>query len=249
MTNRAGGSQVNKSADIRTLLFAQCPEVYNNHVSTWRRRLLLVEDDQLLATLLTTILEGEGLDVSHAKNAATAMKKVKSFDPDVAVLDVHLGEGPSGLNVGQVLQRKYPHVGLVFLTRYPYTYEHGVHVGELPSGSALLSKSEVTTVGALKNAIELALNDSIPKPTKYAAESPLSPLTNTQIEILRLVACGLTNSAIAAARSTKERTVEQRLKTIYAALKIPGGPAVNQRVEATRVYVAEAGEPSVSGSR
>ncbi len=229
--------------------FAQYLEVYNIGVSTWRRRLLLVEDDQLLSTLLTTILESEGFEVTHAINAAIAIKKVKSFDPDVAVLDVHLGEGPSGLNVGQVLQRKYPHVGLVFLTRYPYTYEHGVHVGELPLGSALLSKTDVTTVGALKNAIELALNDSVPKPTKYAAASPLSPLTSTQVEILRLVACGLTNSAIAAARSTKERTVEQRLKTIYAALKIPSGPSVNQRVEAARVYVAEVGEPSISRNR
>ena len=214
-------------------------------MSTWRRRLLLVEDDQLLATLLATVLENEGFDVHHAVDAASALKKVASFDPDFALLDIHLGDGPTGISVGQILRRKYPHVGMVFLTRYPFNYEIGLDKTDLPSESVFLSKTEITTVGALRNALESARSERHATFHGHVPGSPLSQLTTTQISILRLVACGLTNSAIANMRSTKERTVEQRLKAIYSTLKIPGGPTVNQRVEAAKIYVAEAGKPTL----
>ena len=67
------------------------------------------------------------------------------------------------------------------------------------------------------------------------------------MEILRLAALGLTNAAIARNRNTQERTVEQRLQAIYAALDIPVHGDFNPRVEAVRRYIASAGLPEGDG--
>lgn len=74
-------------------------------------------------------------------------------------------------------------------------------------------------------------------------ESPLTKLTRVQSEILRLTALGLTNGAIARYRSTNERTVEQRLQSVYQALGISINTDVNPRVEAVRRYIMAAGIP------
>ena len=84
-------------------------------------------------------------------------------------------------------------------------------------------------------------------PPDDRSEGPLSGLTTTQLEILRLAALGLTNAAIARNRKTQERTVEQRLQAIYAALGIPVNGDVNPRVEAVRRYIQAAGMPEDDG--
>jgi len=87
-------------------------------VTEWRRRLLIVDDEALVRTLLSDALSAAGFEVATAVNAAEARKSVDGFDPDVAVIDIHLGSGPSGLHLGHALHRGHPEIGLVFLTKY-----------------------------------------------------------------------------------------------------------------------------------
>ena len=61
--------------------------------------MLVVEDDDLLATLLKDVLQKSGFEVEIASNAADAIQLVENFDPDGALLDIHLGAGPSGLSL------------------------------------------------------------------------------------------------------------------------------------------------------
>ena len=214
-------------------------------VTDWVRRLLVVDDEALVRTLLSDALSTAGFTVETAANAAEARAVVDDFDPDVAVIDIHLGSGPSGLHLGHALHRSNPEVGLVFLTKYHDRNAGGLDAWDVPPGSAFLAKDRIDDAHALTEAIESVLRGGSPPDDR--SEGPLSGLTTTQLEILRLAALGLTNAAIARNRKTQERTVEQRLQAIYAALGIPVNGDVNPRVEAVRRYIQAAGMPEDDG--
>ena len=77
----------------------------------WTRRLLVVEDDVLLASLLAESLGASGFDVAVASDAREARDRVDDFDPDVVLLDVALGSGPSGVHLAHALQPLRLHAG------------------------------------------------------------------------------------------------------------------------------------------
>ena len=199
-----------------------------------------------MRTLLSDVLSTAGFEVACAVNAAEARAAVGEFDPDVAVIDIHLGSGPSGLHLGHALHRGHPDIGLVFLTKYHDRHAGGVDGWDVPPGSAFLSKDRIDDATALTEAIESVLREDSAPPDERS-EGPLSVLTSTQLEILRLAALGLTNAAIARNRKTQERTVEQRLQAIYTAMGIPVAGDLNPRVEAVRRYIQAAGLPEDDG--
>ena len=199
-----------------------------------------------MRTLLSDVLGTAGFEVACAVNAAEARTAVDEFDPDVAVIDIHLGSGPSGLHLGHALHRGHPDIGLVFLTKYHDRHAGGVDGWDVPPGSAFLSKDRIDDAHALTEAIESVLREDSAPPDERS-DGPLSVLTATQLEILRLAALGLTNAAIARMRSTQERTVEQRLQAIYTTMGIPVSGDLNPRVEAVRRYIQAAGLPEGDG--
>ena len=78
-------------------------------------RILVVEDDQSLRDLLTAALQREGWDVRAVADAHTGESAVDEFQPDVAILDIQLGEGPDGLTLAKRIRARTD-VPFVFLT-------------------------------------------------------------------------------------------------------------------------------------
>ena len=213
----------------------------------WKRRLLLVEDEPLLASLMVEVLRGVGFEVAHASSAVEARSLLDAFDPDAALVDVHLGPGPSGLHLGHVLARTHPHVGVLLLSRFADLSAAGLDGFALPPGSVFIPKDRIVDTGVLLGAIDAVLAGH---PTPAATDhvlGPLEQLTRAQLSVLRLAASGLSNAAIAARRGTSERSVEQHLQGVYAGLGIELGGDVNPRVEAVRRYVQVAGLPTGPG--
>lgn len=208
----------------------------------WRRRILIVEDEPLIASLMADALTRDGFDAAIAHDAVQAREQVQATDPDAAVIDINLGTGPNGLQFGQWLHRTHPYVALVFLSRHVDPRTAGMEQWDVPPGSSFLAKDRMTEPRALTHAIEAALRQS-PTITRHDLEttSKLGRLTTTQIEILRLAAQGLTNTAIAELRGTSERTVEQRLQAVYEALGIEISRDVNARVQAIRMFIEAGG--------
>jgi len=208
----------------------------------WRRRILVVEDEPLIASLIADSLTKEGFEAATAGNAVEARDQVRNIDPDAAVIDINLGAGPSGMQLGQWLHRTHPYVALVFLSRHVDPRTTGVEDWDVPPGATFLSKDRMTEPRALVHAIESALRQG-PQLIRHDLEttSKLSVLTVTQLEILRLAAQGLTNTAIAERRGTSERTVEQRLQAVYDALGIEISRDVNARVQAIRMFIEAGG--------
>jgi two-component system, OmpR family, response regulator len=78
-------------------------------------RILVVEDDQSLRDLLTAALQREGWDVRAVADAHAGELAVDEFSPDVAILDIQLGEGPDGLTLAKRIRARTD-VPFVFLT-------------------------------------------------------------------------------------------------------------------------------------
>lgn len=211
-------------------------------MNEWKRRIVVVEDEPLVATLVADLLTQRSFEVRVCHDAAQAREILADFDPDAALIDIHLGSGPTGLHLGHIIKHAHPQVGIVFLSKFPDPAVVGTREWDIPEGCSFIAKEQVTDPKVLLDALDSALRgESV---IEGMTEGPLALLTPTQTEILRLAATGMTNGAIAKHRQTSERTVEMRLKSVYAALGITVTPDVNPRVEAVRQYIAAAGAPA-----
>lgn len=82
-------------------------------------RILIVEDEALVALELRFELESLGHDVSGiAADASAARSVVASDDVDLALVDLNLADGPTGLDLGRELARECG-VAVVYLTGNP----------------------------------------------------------------------------------------------------------------------------------
>lgn len=209
-----------------------------------RRRLLLVEDEALMSALLSASMQAAGFEVCTAANAAEARKAVKDFDPDIMLIDVFLGAGPSGIQLANVIAQTNPDIGLLLLTKFKDSLSSMHDLGELPPNSGFLRKDLVTNTDHLLEAIEAVLGN---RPGDARQESPVGPgvgdLNKKQMQVLRLVAEGLTNAEIANRCEFSVKSVERYLAQIFDVLQITADHGVNQRVEAARRYYIAVGIP------
>lgn len=205
-------------------------------------RILIVDDEPLILGLLTEIITSLGHEVTSAQDAAAAKRAMLSFDPDIALLDVDLGPGPSGIDLAVALSRLSPGIGILFLSNLADPKLAG-HAGSLPKGSGYLLKSNVQNAGALVEALKSVTRSSGSAPRENDSEHALRNLSRTQLEVIRLVSQGKSNEEIAELRGTTVRAVRQTIARASRAMGIPedGGP--EKRVLAALNYIRVAGLP------
>src|SRR5512139_1317408 len=73
-----------------------------------RKRILIIDDDPDFITATRAVLAGAGYEVDSSSKAAEAMTRVRTFEPDLIVLDVMMETGTSGFKVSYEV-RKDPH--------------------------------------------------------------------------------------------------------------------------------------------
>jgi two-component system, OmpR family, response regulator len=79
-------------------------------------RLLLVEDDDALRLAVSSSLRDEGYEVRSEADGVRIREVAHSFRPDLAVLDVRLPQGPSGLSMARMLRDIDAPLPIIFLT-------------------------------------------------------------------------------------------------------------------------------------
>ncbi len=210
--------------------------------------LLVVEDDPLTRLMLQSTLTAGGFEVVAVGRADEALTAASEQTMCVALLDVHLGAGPTGLDLAHELRRRQPDVGLVMLTSLVDPRLAGEGLAELPARARYLPKSAVTSVemllGIVREVIaEIAGGPSLPSDpseqwtrTRNDGEQGLRALTDAQVATLRLVAEGSSNAEIAARLSISVRTVEKTVLRMARVLGLPADVARNQRVHLARAY-------------
>jgi DNA-binding NarL/FixJ family response regulator len=207
------------------------------------RKLLLVEDEPMVAALLQETLEAAGFEILVAYSALEAKSTAKQFDPDVAILDINLGAGPSGVDLAFLLHESYPGIALALLTKHPDLRTAGFNENDVPPGCGFIRKDMVTNSQHIVEAIESIVASKEHFREDGDPSRPLSNLTSTQIEALRLVSQGYTNAEIAKRRNTSVRAVEQLLAAVFSNLQIDVDGPINPRVEAVRKFISAAGTP------
>lgn len=210
----------------------------------FQRRILVVEDDAFMGSLMVGALTNEGLIAELAPSAVEAKRKLGQFDPDVVLVDIDLGDGPNGIDFIQVVSKTRPEIAAVLLSKHADSASAGIRGADIPEGVAYLRKSLVHDTKALVNAInEAAKGHAVNLRQDKQSKGSLDLLTKTQRETLHLMALGLSNKAIAAQREVSLSSVEQRVSEIFKAFGITQNEAVVPRVEAIRRYIASAGVP------
>lgn len=204
---------------------------------------LLVEDDTLLRASLESALAGGGLTVVGAvATAAEATALAARRAPDVLLTDLDLGPGPNGIVLAHALRRERADLGVVVLTSYTDPRLVGTKLSQLPPGALYLRKQDVNDLTALRASIMRAAARGSSPGGRVAAPAGLGArLTDTQIETMRMVAEGLTNSAIADRRVVSEKSVEVTISRILRQIGPDPNGATNPRVRIMRAYYALAG--------
>lgn len=219
-----------------------------NDVSpSWPRRLVVLEDEPLVATLLKEILQEGGFHVVSCQDAVSAKRLVQESDPDGVLIDINLGEGLNGIQFGEWLSLSHPDVAQIYLTGISdprvWSLSEGKERTKNLEDRTFISKDKITDTGELLACVDAALQgDSQQRLRNFRNDEVLASLSKSELEILKLTAEGLTNSAIAKRRGTTLRTVEQQLQAVYKALKLDLGPDTNARVQAVRIYLKASGE-------
>ena len=214
-------------------------------------RVAVVEDDALFRDLLAIGLERQnGIAVTGVyADAEAALIAIPQDPPHVALLDIDLGPGPTGIQLGMYLREQLPALGIVLLSNHWIPRFLAALPPESMAGWCYLLKRSVSDVAALGRAIEgAAAGLVVVDPHLVAGRRPrdgsaLEQLTQRQREILDLIAAGYTNSAIAERLVLSPRTIENRLNQLYRELGLAADQhELNPRVRAALLYLRESSE-------
>jgi DNA-binding NarL/FixJ family response regulator len=117
-------------------------------------------------------------------------------------------------------------------------------LGEKPGWSYLLKQTvpDVATVArAIQSSIDgmVMLDPGVVASLRPRASTALARLTPRQLEVLRLIAQGFNNAAIAERLVLAEKSVETYINAVYQELGLSGEPGVHARVKAAILFLEE----------
>jgi len=209
----------------------------------------VVEDDPFTRMTLVATLRAHGIDVViDTDTPAVALSEARLRRPRVALLDLHLGNGPTGIELAHALRRIDPRIAIVILTSFDDPRLLSTRLPAVPNGAKYVTKRDVDSVTTLlrtvKDSVEATGKEPVRVPAKQRVQEPSSlvvALTDTQLDTLKLLAEGLSNRHIAERRSVTERSVETTIARIARALGVSADATRNQRVHMARVYLRATG--------
>lgn len=212
-----------------------------------RIRVVIADDSVLLREGVARLLEDAGFEVvGRSGTAADLLLKVRSYDPDVALVDIRMPptHTDEGLQAAKEIRCKHPRTSVLVLSQYAepaYAVELLEHS---PDGIGYLLKDRVNDVPEFTAAVRRvaaggsALDASVVSRLvgRRRREDPLADLTPREREVLELMAEGLSNLAIAERMVVTERAVEKHITSIFGKLRLPAADA-HRRVLAVLTYL------------
>lgn len=218
-------------------------------------RVVLGEDHYLVREGLRRLLEtSPDIDVAAAcGDLDSLLAAVEDHAPDVVVTDIRMPPhgADEGIQLAERLRSTRPQIGVVVLSQYA---EPRYALALLEAGTAgrgYLLKERVEDVDQIVAAIHaVAEGGSVVDPkiveslvaTRTRAEtSPLTELTPRERDVLREMAEGKNNAAIAKVLYLTERSVEKVIHSIFLKLGLAWEAAVHKRVKAVILFLSEGG--------
>jgi DNA-binding NarL/FixJ family response regulator len=210
---------------------------------------VVADDSVLLRDGLARILSDDGLEVvGLAHDGDSALEAVTATKPDLIVLDVRMPPtfSDEGVRVARQIRESQPTTAVLLLSQH-------VHIGgalELfehdHAGLGYMLKDRVIEIdGFLEAARRVADGGSVIDPvivqalvTRRDPAQPLEVLTARELDVLALMAEGLSNAAIAARLVISLRTVETHVNNVFLKLALPPKTEEHRRVRAVVTYLA-----------
>jgi DNA-binding NarL/FixJ family response regulator len=209
-------------------------------------RVVVVEDHELFRKGLCDLLAGEGIDiVDEAADGDSAIEVVAASAPDVAVMDINL-PGRSGIEAAREIRRRSPTTRILMLSVYEdeesisdaivagasgYLLKDSA-VEDIADGVRAAARGEAKLSARIAGALLHRLRELESSTDVSATDRPR--LTERELEVLRLIAAGKDNGAIAAQLFISPRAVRNHVSNVLAKLE------VQNRIEAA-VYAARRG--------
>jgi DNA-binding NarL/FixJ family response regulator len=218
-------------------------------------RLVLAEDQYLVREALQRLLETrDDFEVAAVcEDLDSLLAAVDAERPDVVITDIRMppGNTDEGIQAATRLRETSPEVGVVVLSQYA---SPSYVLALLEGGSerrAYLLKERVKDLEQLVTAIRTVAEGGSVMDSKVVEalvaenargeDSPLKELTPREGDVLREMAEGKNNAAIAEALVLTERSVEKVIHSIFLKLGLTWETAVHKRVKAVILYLAESG--------
>jgi len=215
-------------------------------------RVVIAEDSAVIRAGLAEILADRGHEVVAAVGDADALRAaVDEHGPDVAVVDVRMppGHTDEGLRAAIAIRRGHPGLGILVFSQYVETRYAadllGMRSGGRPGGVGYLLKDRVANVTEFAGALArvaaggTALDPEVVTELLGASRhaGALATLTAREHDVLRLMAEGRSNSAIASQLTVSERAVEKQISNIFSKLGLPPSDTDHRRVLAVLAYL------------
>lgn len=195
-------------------------------------RVLVVDDHPFALGTLTAALVGRGIDVRAAGTAREALALAIEARPSVAVVDLDLGAGPTGIDLAHALRKALPAIGICILTGYRDPRLAGTGIPLLPLGAMYVCKADFAGIDNLVTTISMLEHAPLTRRSAlHGSRGPTIALTDLQMEVLLLVGEGATTAEIATRRGVTTGAVEQTIARICDRLDIQRNGPGNQRVQ------------------
>ncbi len=193
-------------------------------------RVLVVDDQQLMREGLVALLDlvDHVEVVGDAGNGEEALSLVAELRPDVVLMDLRMPV-MDGVEATRRISREYPEVAVVVLTTYDD--DRSVDSALLAGACGYLTKDagRAEIAAALRSAaagqstfsaaVSRRLVDALSRAAPPVAACP-DGLTVREVEVLRLVAGGLSNAEIGSALFIAETTVKTHINNAFAKIGV-----------------------------
>ena len=211
-------------------------------------RVAIAEDSVLLREGLARLLEEADFDVvARCENAQDLLVKVRSFSPDVAIVDIRLPptHNDEGLQAALEIRKRHPSMGVLVLSQYVEVGLALTLLAESAEGVGYLLKDRIGDVKEFVSAVRrVATGGSALDPiivstllARQRTDDPISQLTPREREVLELMAAGSSNQGIADELVITLRAVEKYVSSIFGKLGLPSTGSESRRVLAVLLYL------------
>ena len=217
-------------------------------------RVLVVVDDAFEMSTLVAALRLHEIDViGEAKSESVGLNLLRRLQPDVILLDLNIA-GISAVKVAVNMRKVNQNIGIVILNSCSDLRLLGDSNDEVPAGTKILIKKSIVDFTVLCTAINESKVSAIEKHKvvwingntslqEQGVMALMAHLTNTQAEVLRLVADGMTNAQIGRTRYVSEKSVEQVISRVAQELYVQPDANMNMRVQLVGEYYRWLGAP------
>ena len=215
---------------------------------------VVIAEDGILRRPIERMLADGGHDVRYAARTGDELLAFlsRAAPPDVAVLDIRMPptNTDEGVTAAERIREKWPAVGILLFSTYtlvPMAERLLALTGS--GGLGYLSKDTVEDGDELSRAVQGVGNRQrvldpqlVRDLMARRRETPLDDLlTERELAVLRLIAEGRANKAIAETLVVSVKTVEDHSRSLFAKLGVAPAPGYNQRVLAVLEWLRRTG--------